>query len=113
MADTELSRKLNRRLILSDESSEGNELVQDQNRLDPNLHAPVQRKISSSSSTGSEKAISDSATDELSKKLNRRQDINEGNLDDFKPMLRSFNPFTEFKEFSRKQIKEYENIFKS
>ncbi|GAU97562.1 hypothetical protein RvY_08836 [Ramazzottius varieornatus] len=115
MADNELSRKLNRRLQLNEESPEGNpgESVQDQNRLDPNSHAPLQRKISSGSSTGSEKAISDSASDELSKKLNRRQDINEGNVgDDFKPLLRSFNPYTEFREFTRKQIKEYEKIFK-
>lgn len=49
---------------------------------------------------------------ELADKLARRQAINEG---EDVPSVRSvqvFNPYTEFKEFSRKQIKEYEKMFK-
>ncbi|OQV22405.1 EF-hand domain-containing protein D2, partial [Hypsibius exemplaris] len=121
MADNELSRKLNRRLQLNEEPTAGPESENGKNVAhapDPDrlLAAPrpqLQRKISSSSSTGSEKGISDSASNELSKKLSRRQDINDGAAgEDFKPRQLAFNPYTEFREFARKQVKEYENIFK-
>ncbi|XP_002731797.2 EF-hand domain-containing protein D2-like [Saccoglossus kowalevskii] len=52
--------------------------------------------------------------DELSKKLARRQALNEGEEVEELPVSHSmavFNPYTEFKEFSRKQIKEYEKMF--
>lgn len=47
---------------------------------------------------------------ELSAKLTRRLDINEGNAAP-RP-TRVFNPYTEFKEFSRKQIKDMEAMFR-
>ncbi|XP_048580793.1 EF-hand domain-containing protein D2 [Nematostella vectensis] len=52
-----------------------------------------------------------SETDELASKLARRTAINEG---EEKPRfkIQVFNPYTEFKEFSRKQIKEFEKMFK-
>lgn len=114
MVDNELSRKLNRRLQLNEEPNGDVETSQDQpDRLSvSNGAAPLQRKISSGSSTGSEKGISGSASNELSQKLSRRQDINEGSMEDFKPVQRAFNPNTEFKEFARRQIKDYEKIFK-
>lgn len=51
---------------------------------------------------------------ELSAKLARRQVINDGSSDGIQlPMERKiFNPYTEFKEFTRKEIKEYEQMFK-
>ncbi len=54
--------------------------------------------------------------DELSAKLNRRQDLNDA-LDSGHDVEHKFvrvntNVYTEFSEFSRKQIKEYENKFK-
>lgn len=56
--------------------------------------------------------------DELSAMLTRRQKINEA-LEDGKPVLPHFNRrqstknvYLEFKEFSRKQINEYEATFK-
>lgn len=56
--------------------------------------------------------------DELSAVLNRRQKINEA-LEDGKPVPPQFNRrpstknvYLEFKEFSRKQINEYEATFK-
>lgn len=55
-----------------------------------------------------------SADNELSAVLNRRCQIND-DLDagkQVKKVLRVFNPYTEFPEFSRKEIKEYERIFK-
>ncbi|XP_070561699.1 EF-hand domain-containing protein D2-like [Ptychodera flava] len=54
-----------------------------------------------------------SETDELAAKLARRTAINEGE-DVAQPPATSniFNPYTEFKEFSRKQIKDFEKMFK-
>lgn len=54
------------------------------------------------------------ATEELHALLNRRQQINEG-LElgqDVPKRLVVFNPYTEFPEFSRKEIKEFEKTFK-
>ena len=49
---------------------------------------------------------------ELSAKLARRQEINEGARQPEAVSEGSvFNPYTEFKEFSRKQIKEFEAMF--
>jgi len=53
-------------------------------------------------------------TDELSAVLNRRQQINDA-LDggtEVKPQFKVVNVYTEFHEFSRKEIKEYEKTFK-
>lgn len=73
--------------------------------------------MSSASSTTSGGAP-DSGADELAAVLNRRQKINEA-LEDGKPVPPQFNRrpsvknvFLEFKEFSRKQINEYEATFK-
>jgi len=51
---------------------------------------------------------------ELSAMLQRRQQIHEGLNDgkEIQPRLRVFNPYTEFHEFSRKEIKDYEASFK-
>lgn len=117
MADDELSRKLSRRLQLNEEKNPSNQPEEGDQAVSHNhLAKPddqnLQRKTSSCSSTGSDKeGISDSASDELSKKLSRRQDINEGS-GDYQPHFRVQNPYTEFKEFSRKQVKEYEKKFK-
>ena len=52
-----------------------------------------------------------SETEELAGKLARRQALNE---DENQPrrQIKVFNPYTEFKEFSRKQIKDFEKMFK-
>ncbi|XP_044527216.1 EF-hand domain-containing protein D2 isoform X2 [Gracilinanus agilis] len=61
------------------------------------------------------------ATDELATKLNRRLQIEDGGEGSDheqgqeqrpQPGRRIFNPYTEFKEFSRKQIKDMEKMFK-
>ncbi|GIX97916.1 EF-hand domain-containing protein D2 [Caerostris darwini] len=54
------------------------------------------------------------ADSELSAILSQRQIINEGNGDVplFPNKKKYFNPYTEFKEFSMKEIKEYEKMFK-
>lgn len=51
------------------------------------------------------------ATDELSKKLNRRNEINEGGEASELPSMNVWNPYTEFKEFSRKQIQDFQKTF--
>lgn len=52
-----------------------------------------------------------SETNELSSKLAHRQALNEDeNLP--RRQLKVFNPYTEFKEFTRKQIKDFEKMFK-
>eukprot|EP00058_Branchiostoma_floridae_P025368 XP_002610858.1 hypothetical protein BRAFLDRAFT_94903 [Branchiostoma floridae] len=53
-----------------------------------------------------------SADNELTAKLQRRLNINEGD-EEPSPHSNVFNPYTEFKEFSRKQIKDYEKMFKT
>ncbi|XP_061197663.1 EF-hand domain-containing protein D2-like [Saccostrea echinata] len=51
------------------------------------------------------------ASDELARKLNRRNEINEGDETAALPSMNVFNPYTEFKEFSRKQIKDFQRTF--
>ncbi|KAG8183805.1 hypothetical protein JTE90_027731 [Oedothorax gibbosus] len=54
------------------------------------------------------------ADQELSAILSQRQIINEGNGDasQFSTKKKYFNPYTEFKEFSMREIKDYERMFK-
>ncbi|OWF56186.1 EF-hand domain-containing protein D2-like [Mizuhopecten yessoensis] len=54
------------------------------------------------------------ATDELAKKLERRVNINESGEDGAEPVLPSmqvWNPYTEFKEFTRKEIQGFQKTF--
>ncbi|XP_041378359.1 EF-hand domain-containing protein D2-like [Gigantopelta aegis] len=51
------------------------------------------------------------ATDELAKKLERREKINEGNEEGVSPSSMVWNPYTEFKEFSRKEIQAFQKTF--
>lgn len=93
MASDELSRKLQSRLDASQQDEPKPEL--ERSPVRPKPPAPD--------------GCSESTT-ELSAKLTRRLDINEGNA---APRFnRVFNPYTEFKEFSRKQIKDMEAMFK-
>lgn len=52
------------------------------------------------------------ADNELAKKLQRRNEINEGERAAELSSTNVFNPYTEFPEFSRKQIKHFEFLFK-
>lgn len=54
-----------------------------------------------------------SETEELANKLARRTAINEGESVEPVRKMQIFNPYTEFHEFTRKQIKDYEKMFKS
>ncbi|XP_071380233.1 EF-hand domain-containing protein D1 [Centroberyx affinis] len=93
MASEELAKKLQRRLAA----------VQ---AAEPE---PATEQISVKPRDPEPPSSSDSSS-ELSAKLTRRLDINEGSAAP-RP-ARVFNPFTEFKEFSRKQIKDMEKMFK-
>jgi len=53
-----------------------------------------------------------SETDELAKKLAHRNAVNEGQ-EEPQYTVKVFNPYTEFKEFSRKEIQNYNKIFKT
>lgn len=94
MASEELAKKLQSRLAATQEAEPRPEPEQ----------SPVRPKPQEP-----EAACGDSSS-ELSAKLTRRLDINEGNAAP-RP-TRVFNPYTEFKEFSRKQIKDMETMFK-
>ena len=56
------------------------------------------------------------ATNELAKKLERRNVLNEagedGEAPKTMPSMKVFNPYTEFHEFTRKEIQYYEKTFK-
>lgn len=56
-------------------------------------------------------ANGDSCSNELAEKLSRRLEIDGGGARP-RQMMKVFNPYTEFKEFSRKQIKDMEKMFK-
>nr|XP_033777222.1 EF-hand domain-containing protein D2 [Geotrypetes seraphini] len=91
MASDELANKLNRRLKIEEGEEEPSPPLAEDG--DPGAGGAA------------------TADSELSAKLQRRCDLNEG-VGDHQPSLRVFNPYTEFKEFSRKQIKDMERMFK-
>lgn len=94
MASEELSKKLNRRLMLeeTEQQAEGNG-----DALSPYWQEEED----------CEKPINASADSELSAKLNRRLDINDGTMQPRQASV--FNPYA---EFTRKQIKDMETMFK-
>ncbi|XP_068935390.1 EF-hand domain-containing protein D2 [Petaurus breviceps papuanus] len=110
MATDELATKLNRRLQIED-GSEGSDHEQGQEQLpQPGLNGAA-----AGAGPGAPDEPGDplaSADCELSAKLQRRADLNQGIGEPMSPSRRVFNPYTEFKEFSRKQIKDMEKMFK-
>ncbi|KAM6977506.1 EF-hand domain-containing protein D2 [Aplochiton taeniatus] len=95
MATDELSSKLSRRLQIEDGAEE-----------------PV--AVDASHENGAEEKPSTANADtELGAKLMRRGELNDGVGDHHQPSMKVFNPYTEFKEFSRKQIKDMEKMFKT
>ncbi|XP_065136092.1 EF-hand domain-containing protein D1 [Paramisgurnus dabryanus] len=95
MSSEQIARKLQRRLIDTKPGSP-----------ESLVHTEADEEQSPVKSA----TMNDDATSELTEKLNRRLDIHEGTA---KPkQMKVFNPYTEFKEFSRKQIKDMETMFK-
>ena len=52
------------------------------------------------------------AENELAAKLKRQVERNEGGNENFHPSMKVFNPYTEFKELTRKDILNLEKQFK-
>ncbi|XP_039250672.1 EF-hand domain-containing protein D2-like [Styela clava] len=97
MADSELSNILNRR----NKINEGEE------------PAPTENVVVKGYQTNEgDKSEVDAALPELANKLNRQANINDGIESGEVPSMKVCNVYTEFKEFTRKQIKEYEKMFK-
>ncbi|KAF7695384.1 EF-hand domain-containing protein D2 [Silurus meridionalis] len=94
MASDELSTKLHRRLQIEEGAEEP--------------HAVDEGRENGAH----EKTTTANADSELGAKLQRRGELNEGVGDHQQPSMKVFNPYTEFKEFSRKQIKDMEKMFK-
>lgn len=98
MASEELAQKLQRRLQLEESGAamEGEEVAA--------------KGEAAAEAEGDRSCLTASAGAELSAKLCRRQDINEGAAQPRRAAV--FNPYTEFKEFSRRQIKDMERMFR-
>lgn len=98
MASEELAQKLQRRLQLEESgaAAEG-EVAADKGEAAAGAEAE-------------RGCLTARADAELSAKLCRRQDINEGAAQPRRAAV--FNPYTEFKEFSRRQIKDMERMFR-
>ncbi|KAM9733656.1 EF-hand domain-containing protein D1 [Menidia menidia] len=104
MASDELSRKLQSRLSAA---LDGDGPVP---RTEP---SPVRNKAPEHDDAATGGGGGEGGGDapcELFAKLNRRLDINDGTA--APQAVRIFNPYTEFKEFSRQQIKDMEAMFK-
>ncbi|XP_034551094.1 EF-hand domain-containing protein D2 isoform X2 [Notolabrus celidotus] len=95
MASDELSSKLSRRLQIEEGAEE-----------------PVAVDLSGQENGSEEKPTTANADTELGKKLLRREELNEGQGEHVQPSMKVFNAYTEFKEFSRHQIKDMEKMFK-
>uniref|UniRef100_A0A3Q1FQL2 EF-hand domain family, member D2 n=1 Tax=Acanthochromis polyacanthus TaxID=80966 RepID=A0A3Q1FQL2_9TELE len=96
MATDELTSKLSRRLQIEDGTEE-----------------PVAVDVPGQQNGSEDKASTANADSELGAKLLRRGELNEGQGEHVQPSMKVFNPYTEFKEFSRKQIKDMEKMFKT
>ncbi|NWU73616.1 EFHD1 protein, partial [Pterocles burchelli] len=99
MASEELAQKLQRRLQLEESGA----AAAGGDHAAAGGPEPEEEAAARNSLTGSAGA-------ELSAKLSRRQDINEGAAQPRRAAV--FNPYTEFKEFSRRQIKDMERMFR-
>ncbi|NXX44388.1 EFHD1 protein, partial [Tricholaema leucomelas] len=97
MASEELAQKLQRRLQLEESGAAGE--VVDKGEVVAEAMAEAERG-----------SLTARAGAELTAKLCRRQDINEGATQPRRAAV--FNPYTEFKEFSRRQIKDMEHMFR-
>ncbi|XP_034732705.1 EF-hand domain-containing protein D2 [Etheostoma cragini] len=96
MATEELSSKLSRRL-----------------QIEEGAEDPVAVDLSGDQNGSEDKPSTANADSELGAKLNRREELNDGQGEHRQPSMKVFNPFTEFKEFSRIQIKDMEKMFKT
>ncbi|KAK5923059.1 EF-hand domain-containing protein D2 [Pseudochaenichthys georgianus] len=96
MATDELSSKLSRRLQIEEGAEE-----------------PVAVDLFGTQDSSEDKPSTANADSELGAKLQRREELNEGQGEHQQPSMKVLNPYTEFKEFSRGQIKDMEKMFKT
>ncbi|KAL3063697.1 EF-hand domain-containing protein D2 isoform X1 [Trematomus bernacchii] len=96
MATDELSSKLSRRLQIEEGAEE-----------------PVAVDFFGTQDGSEDKPSTANADSELGAKLQRREELNEGQGEHQQPSMKVLNPYTEFKEFSRGQIKDMEKMFKT
>ena len=99
MADNELFAKLQRRNQMIESAEEGQQVdLPTDSVSNNNLPKPSEPELKG----------------DLAEKLQRRNEIIDGDEQGLEPKLPSlqvFNPYTEFKEFSRKQIQGYQRMF--
>ncbi|XP_068810314.1 EF-hand domain-containing protein D1 [Struthio camelus] len=100
MASEELAQKLQRRLLLEESGPAG--------EGQPGGGGEEEERVEGGEEERS--CLTANADSELSAKLSRRQDINEGAAP--ARQAKVFNPYTEFKEFSRRQVKDMERLFR-
>ncbi|KAK0146304.1 EF-hand domain-containing protein D1 [Merluccius polli] len=116
MASEELARKLQRRLAAEQaaaptpapDPAEGETPAKGSEPGTP--ETPGTTDAAAAAADDDSSTSSSTASSELTAKLTRRLDINDGIAAPRRSKV--FNPYTEFKEFSRKQIKEMEAMFK-
>jgi len=94
MAENELAQRLARR----------------QNIIEGKEEAPTEKL--EAKVVSDEKSTLGSADNELAEKLKRQEGINEGSGEAVIKSTNVFNPNTEFKEFSLKQLREFKAMFK-
>ena len=107
MADNELFAKLQKRNQIIESAAEGED------------HATLPSEASPSNNNNepmlSPKAHAEPQVEgDLASKLQKRNriiDNDEQGLEPELPSLKVFNPYTEFKEFSRKEIQNYQKMF--
>ncbi|KAL8198567.1 UNVERIFIED_CONTAM: hypothetical protein K2H54_016526 [Gekko kuhli] len=102
MATDELASKLSRRLQVGEHNGEEAAAAAEQ---EPEPPAPP----------AAEPALDSGADGELSAKLQRRSELNQGgDQTQLSPGSghKVFSPYTEFREFSRRQIKDMEQLFR-
>ncbi|NXT32501.1 EFHD1 protein, partial [Pelecanoides urinatrix] len=107
MASEELAQKLQRRLQLEESGAAEGEAAAKGGAAEDEAAAKGEEAAGDG---GERSCLTASAGAELSAKLCRRQDINEGAAQPRRAVV--FNPYTEFKEFSRRQIKDMERMFR-
>ncbi|KAK3561348.1 hypothetical protein QTP86_030655, partial [Hemibagrus guttatus] len=117
MASEELARKLQRRLDATERSEGPAESPAMSPAMSPWMSpaSSPARCVTEPRREGESKdaaaANGESCSNELAEKLNRRLEIDGGGARP-RQMMKVFNPYTEFKEFTRKQIKQMEEMFK-
>ncbi|KAF5896493.1 WD repeat-containing protein 20-like, partial [Clarias magur] len=113
MASEELARKLQRRRDATERCESPGMSPAISPAMSPAMSPArtVTEKRRESGDAAAAAANGDSRTTELAEKLNRRLEIDGGGARP-RHVMKVFNPYTEFKEFTRKQIKQMEEMFK-